>query len=254
MSVKGNKYIDRPIQFNGELSKQPILLSDSKAKYLVKYKSFIEDFGYFIDFQFRGGARFVDLYYWLQRNLHHKVQQYGNIVLYIWLGTCDLTEKKTVFDKVGSKSKKITYIDLRHENDAFAIAYVQQQIEKFRRFVSSFPSVKIIFLEIPYYSIVQYNRHLRVTNPENYHDSDIILTERIGILNDYIREINEVSGFNTPRFNRDLNKYRKTEGKTQRKSLNFSGYKDGIHPDVELARIWMKKIVTHMLYACKRVV
>ncbi|MCG8033532.1 MAG: hypothetical protein JAZ03_15335 [Candidatus Thiodiazotropha taylori] len=251
MSSKDRKYINRPINFNGTLTKQPLLLSDSKAKYVLDYKYLIEDLGYFIDFQYRGGARFLDLYFWLQRNLHFKVQQYGNLVLYIWLGTCDLTEKKSVFEKYGSRKKKITYVDLRHKNDEFAIAYVRQQIDKFCQLVSHFPSVQIVFLEIPCYSIEQYNKHLKAPNPESFHDKDLILTERIGIINDYIRDVNRVSGFNTPRFKRDLIKYRKSEGESQRKSLDFTGYKDGIHPDKWLAGVWMKKIVTHMLHTCR---
>ena len=130
---------------------------------------------------------------------------------------------------------------------------MKQQINKFRQFVSHFRSVKVVFLEIPYYNIEKYKRHLKVVNPENYHESDLILTERISIINDYIREMNEASGFNIPRFNRDLVKYRKDQDQGKRKSLDFSGYKDDIHPDKVLAGIWMKKSVMHMLHACKEV-
>ena len=236
-----HNYINKPIKFIGVLNSQPIFLSDSKARYILDYRYLIEEFGRSIDFQFRSGARFLDLFFWLQKNLHHKVNQYGKIVLYVWLGTCDLTAKKSEFITVGSRNKKDTYIDLRHETDASAVLYVKQQIDKFRQFVSHFHSVKKVFLEIPYYSIEKYNRHLKVSNPENYHDSDLILTERICIINDYIREVNTASGFNTPRFNRDLVKYRKGQDQATRKSLDFSGYKDGIHPDKVLAGIWMKK-------------
>lgn len=253
MSSSVHNYINKPIKFNGVLNSQPIFLSDSKARYILDYRYLIEEFGRSIDFQFRSGARFLDLFFWLQKNLHHKVSQYGKIVLYVWLGTCDLTAKKSEFIKFGSRSKKVTFIDLRHETDTSAVLYVKQQIDKFRQFVSKFPSVKIVFLEIPYYSIEKYNRHLKVVNPESYHGSDLILTERICILNDYIREVNESSGFNTPRFNRDLVKYRKGQDQAKRKSLDFSGYRDGIHPDKVLAGIWMKKIVMHMLHACKEV-
>lgn len=253
MSSSVHNYINKPIKFNGVLNSKPIFLSDSKARYILDYRYLIEDFGYSIDFQFRSGARFLDLFCWLQKNLQYKVQQYGKIVLYVWLGTCDLTAKKSEFIRVGSRTKKITYVDLRHKTDSLAISYVRQQIDKFRQLVSKFPSVKIVFLEIPYYSIEQYNRHLKVVNPESYHESDLFLTERISILNDYIREVNEISGFNTPRFNRDLVKYRKSKDQSSRRSLDFSGYKDGIHPDKVLAGVWMKKIVSHMLHACKEV-
>lgn len=222
MSSLVHTYINKPIKFNGVLSSQPIFLSDSKARYILDYRYLMEEFGRSIDFQFRSGARFLDLFFWLQKNLHHKVNQYGKIVLYVWLGTCDLTAKKSEFITVGSRNKKVTYIDLRHETDTSAVLYVKQQIDKFRQFVSHFRSaVKIVFLEIPYYSIEKYNRHLKVSNPESYHESDLILTERISILNDYIREVNEASGFNTPRFNRDLVKYRKRSRSGDKKKLRF---------------------------------
>ena len=250
MSNKGS-YAERPIPFHGILNKQPIFLSDSKARYIQKHRHFIEDHGYFIDFQFRPGARFLDLYFWLERNLAQKVQQYGNIICYAWLGTCDLTARKTYVEKVGRRYKKHSYIELRHKDDASAIAYVKQQIEKFCRLVSNFPSVQIVFLEIPCYSIEAYNKHLGVDNPEDFHASGLLLTERIGIINVHIRDVNKESGFSTPRFKNDLIKYRKAEGKSQRKSLTFTDYLDGLHPDNALARIWMKKIVTHMFHYCK---
>ena len=128
---------------------------------------------------------------------------------------------------------------------------MKQQIENFRNFVSYFPTVQIVFLGIPCYSIEHYNKHLHCPNPESFHENDLILTERIEILNDHIRDVNRESGFNTPRFKKDLIKYRKGKGHKQRSSLNFSGYIDGLHPDSKLARTWMTKIVIHMLNACK---
>ena len=98
--------------------------------------------------------------------------------------------KKTEYIKVGSRYKKITYIDLRHNKDSFAIEYVKQQIEKFRKFVSLiFSNFSIVFLEIPCYSIEHYNKHLRCPNPESFHENDLTLTKRIGILNDHIRDV-----------------------------------------------------------------
>ena len=128
---------------------------------------------------------------------------------------------------------------------------MKQQIEKNRKYVSYFPTVQILFLEIPCYSIEHYNKHLRCPNPENFHENDLILTERIGILNDHIRDMNCESGFSTPRFKKDLIKYRKGKGHKQSSSLKFSGYIDCLNPDSKLARTWMKKIVIHMLNACK---
>ena len=75
-------YLEKPIEFNGVLTKQRILLSDSKARYIKKHESLIEDLGYFIEFQSRGGARLLDYFFWLKRNLQAKVQQYGHLIIY----------------------------------------------------------------------------------------------------------------------------------------------------------------------------
>ena len=107
--------------------------------------------------------------------------------------------------------------------------------------VSNFSSVQIVFLETPCYNIEAYNRHLGVENTEDFHANDLLLTERNGIINDHIRDVNKESGFSTPRFKNDLIKYRKAEGKSHRKGLTFTEYLDGLHHDNALARIWMKE-------------
>ena len=112
-------YSDKPIEFNGILTKKPIFLSDSKARYIQSHEYFIKQFGYEIEFNFFGGARFWNYFIWLQKNLASKVEKYGDIVLYIWLGTCDLTVKHTEYQNVGNKVKKLQYIDLRHTSDSF---------------------------------------------------------------------------------------------------------------------------------------
>ena len=244
-------YINKPIEFHGVLTKQPILLSDSKGRGLEEHASLIENFGYHIEFQYKGGARLLESFCWLKRNLTAKVKQYGHIVLYIYLGTCDLTEIKYQNVKIGDRYKRVRYCDLRYQKDSVAVDYIKQQLRKFRCFISRFPTVQLVFLEIPCYSLEQYNRYLRCPNPESFHQNDVILTERIGILKDYIRHVNLEAGFNTPRFKSDLIRYRKRKGKKPRASLNFSGFKDGLHPDTNLAGTWMRKIVGHMLDVCR---
>lgn len=235
-----NKYVDSPIYFSGKLRSKSFLISDSKGNYVRKHSDLIEDFGYSIEFICKGGARFADQYYWLTRNLHNKVRQYGSIVLYIWLGTCDLT------------SKQGKYIDLRHNDDKVAISYLKFQIDRFLSVISGYPSVRIVFLEIPEYSIECYNRSRGHKDPKIFHSSDLVLTERISLVNEYIREINSCRGVRSPRFKFDLLNYRKAKRETtfKRTTLNFSNYNDGIHPNYRLARCWMKRIVVQILRDC----
>ena len=75
-------------------------------------------------------------------------------------------------------------------------------------------------------------------------------------MNEYIRSVNERSSesrktpLSSPRYKLDLLKFRKEKGGKQRVSINFSNYKDGIHPTCLLARCLMKRIVTQVLIDC----
>ena len=116
-----------------------------------KHADLIKQFGYFIVFECTSGARFVDYYYWLQRMFSRKVRQYGHC----WLGTCDVThfiESDSV-----EKRKRHKFIELRHKPDNEAVQYLIYQINRYLRLISRFPTVKIIFLEIPPYSIRKWN-------------------------------------------------------------------------------------------------
>ena len=111
-SGKLTKYLERPFNFNGRLRCKPILLADSKGNYLKSHADLINQFHYSIEFQCRGYSRFQDYFYWLQHNLSNKVAQYGKIVLYVWLGTCDFTVKsdcKTPLLVIEILKRKIIY-------------------------------------------------------------------------------------------------------------------------------------------------
>lgn len=235
---KLKKYIERPLNFNGRLKRHPILLSDSKGFSLKPHVDLIQQFHHDIDIECRAGARFQDYFHWLRHNLARNVNYFGHIALYLFLGTCDLSCKS------GRK------VELRHEDDTVALAYLQFQIDRVVLFVSKFPTVKLIFLEIPPYSIEAWNRAKRCSDLQLSRSQDFILLERIALVNEYIRIVNERSLVTSPRFRLDLLKFRKEKGGKQRVSLNFSNYKDGIHPTCLLARCWMKRIVAQILTDC----
>lgn len=239
MHSKLQKYVDTPIRVPGRLRKQPILISDSKGNYLRNHSDLIEQFGYNIEFQCRGGSRFADHFNWLWYNLQNKVDKYGQIILYVFLGTCDLSLKKG------------KYIELRHDDDRIAVTYLQHQINRFLNFVSNFPTVSIVFLEIPPYSLQVWNQSRGHRDPSSFRSQDLVLYERISLVNEYIKCINEQLGVVSPRFNLDLLRCRKAKGANQgRTSINFSNYKDGVHPKQLLARCWMKRIVLLIFRDC----
>lgn len=243
------RYLDRPINFHGRLTKQPILIADSKGNYLKYHSDIIENFGYTVDFECRKGARFVDYYYWLRDNLQRKVHQYGRIVLYIYLGTCDLTH--FIQSDPLTRRRRQNFIELRHNDDRIAVEYLRYQIDRYFHFVASFPTVSIVFLEIPPYSIQEWNKSRGHPDPKSFLSQDLILYERISLVNDYIKSVNQLTGVRSPRFNLDLRRTRQSRGSNHRRvSISYAGYKDGIHPDSLLARCWFKRIVVLIFTDC----
>lgn len=245
-SKKIAKYANKPINFDGHFRKKPIIISDSKGNYLKKDGTVIQkQVKDHIEFECRSGARLPDYYYWLKRNLHHKVHQFGEIVLYIFLGTCDLTK---IFHPPENRRRK--YIELRHQDDTTAVNYIRDQIDKYFLFVSQFPSVSIVFLEIPPYCIREWNRCQGHPNPEIFKSQDQILYERISIINEYIKAVNEISRVESPKFNLDLKRGRKESDGHRTYSLCFSAYKDGIHSGPVLTRCWMRRIMLRIITDC----
>lgn len=248
--AKLQKYVDRPIVFHGRLRKQPIIIADSKGNYLRQHGSDIFQSFCHIEFECKGGARFAEYYNWLNRNLTSKVNQFGNIVLFVFLGTCELTKIST-FSRGSGYARVKRYIELRHSDDNTAFSYVRGQIDRFYQLVSNYPTVSIVFLEIPPYSIQEWNKYQGHPDPKSFLPQDLKLYERISIINDYIKLVNEFSSVKSPRFDLDLKRTRKSQGDSHRRtSLNFSNYKDGIHPKPLLARVWMKRILLQIFADC----
>lgn len=239
-----------PVQFTGTLTSQPIFISDSKGVYLKNHASTICQSVCYIDFECKKGARFADYFCWLQKNLHRKVNQFGYVTLYIFLGTCDLTKLVYVSEKSGNRTRQKRYIGLRHSTDYAAVNYITGQIDKICCLVSYFPTVSVVFLEIPPYSIREWNRYQGHPKPDNFESQNRILYERISLVNDYIREINSALLHESPRFSKDLKRGRKEKGQHRRYSLCFKEYKDGIHSRSLLSRVWMKRILLRIIKEC----
>ena len=169
------------------------------------FESFCE-----IDFECRKGARFPGNLFWLRRYLHKKISRFGYITLYIFLGTCDLTKLIYVTEGNGNNTRRKRYIDLRHSTDTSAVNYLRDQIDKFFPFVSGFPTVSIVFLELPPYSINEWNRAQGHQDPGKFNESNSKLNERISLVN-----------VESPVFSKDLKRGRKTKGDRHRRYSLF---------------------------------
>ena len=97
-----NKPRDPP---KGERRHKPVILADSKGKRLEEH--IYHDIDKEIDWNSKGGAQVEGSTNWLRRNIARKIIRYGDIWLYVWLGTCNLT----------TKNQKNNFISLTSETD-----------------------------------------------------------------------------------------------------------------------------------------
>ena len=159
----------------------------------------------------------------------------GNIWLYIWLATCDLT----------SKGKK--YISLTSLSGDDTVDSIVTTYKEIRSILQKYPGCKIPFLEIPFYSITESNKRKHHKDPSTFADQDIELQRQIRKLNDHIRILNAEAHCHSPFFNIDLTttskvKQGKNRAPVKHTKINFKLLADGTHPYVLLARTWLKKI------------
>ena len=146
----------------------------------------------------KSGQTCKEGYKWLKSNLRSKTKKLGNIWIYVWLGTYDLT----------SKNKK--YIALTAEdNQAVDIAY--EYLLKIAALVKDYLSCRITILEIPIYSIKDWNQRKGHKNLDEFIEQDKKLETQVYSLSGKIRQINETNQTHSPNFSTDLVKNSKTE-------------------------------------------
>lgn len=230
---KLRKFIGRPrVQPTGTKTHQPVVLSDSKGGKLEKHVTHSTERQ--LVWWTKGGAKVEDSVSWLERNVARNIRRYGDIWLYVWLGTCNLTTKNKA------------YISLTSEKDD-ATDIIVENYHKIVDIVNKYPGSKVTFLETPVYSIKSWNQYQYHKDPSIFEQQDQKLQQQIYTLNNKVREINNTLGTHSPEFTSDLSKtdtYRSGTKRTVkvRRTYTFKLYKDGIHPDPLLAKAWLRKI------------
>lgn len=227
------KFLNRPSPFP-PTNQKVVVLSDSKGRYLEKNRQPQWN----VKFYYKSGRRLAEGLYWLRGNIRYLNRANDTVHLYVWLGTCDLTRK------VGSQ------LELRHSSLEECYSCVTQQICRFYRLVSQYPSIKIIFLEIPPYSMVQWHQTKHVVVDDSLHRQEFELYKRICLVNEFIQEKNDSLHVISPRFKLDLTNIRKAAGKESRRSISFRHYIDGIHPSDLLSVVWLKRIIECSFRLC----
>ena len=185
-SKKLQKFLNKPvgrIKPTDRNIKTPVILTDSKGIALQNLTKSTNPVEKKIKWWCKRGATVQDRYDWLKKNLETEIALIGNIHLYVWLGTCNLTTK--------NKSKKENYITLTKEDNS-AVDKTIKYLKKITELIKSYPNSTVTILEIPQYSILAYNKKAGyVGNKEKFNRQEKQLHTQVYKLNGQIRQLNE---------------------------------------------------------------
>jgi hypothetical protein len=216
----------------------PVVLSDSKGKYLKNQTSATDYPENSILWWTRSGADTDSLYQWIKQGLRRQLSNHGKIHLYVWSGTCDLTCKQ---------NRKIALADQEGE----IVSRLIQLYKKFYKLTESHINLRVTILEVPYYSIERWNTHKGCQTSEEDRIQDQILKDQIDEINTNIRELNSDRQLRSPKFNLDVTWCRSAASKRNNYYIKFNLFKDGIHPDDLLAKVWLRNLTTTITRDCK---
>ena len=234
------KYLENYLEKNpvksplAQRTRTLILVSDSKGCRLRRIVERIEPENSIV-WCCKGGRNSFQAAIYIIENLDYFVHKYGQILIAVWTGTCDLTQ-------FSCRSKR--YIDLNQITVEDIVSQYQKIITASVKYGSK---IKLVFLECPQYSISIWNETKGHPNSENFKSSTNILLSRITELNTAIRRLNTVNGVSAPKFSLDLVKSRKSNKSYTTEKVTYSLLTDGIHPCLALCRYWLRRIVHSLM-------
>lgn len=239
-----NKNIQRTDDDTGvkPLRLKPVVVSDSKGKYLKACVSQNRNPESKILWRAKGGATTLDRYLWLKENVDVLIDKYGPLSVYVFTGSCDLSIKQSLTTSTpGRKRSRITRSPFIQLRGATSVELLKRHYVWIQNLLKR-KNVKLTFLHIPLYSIERWNKTKGHPDPHSYKSDDRKLTEYVLSINNFIDALNQELGTYSPKFNQDLKRSRKAKKGKQRYSWNFNMYFDGVHPKNKLAKSWLKSI------------
>lgn len=150
-------------------------------------------------------------------------------IVFIWLGTCDLTKKRGRF----------LYIKNNLPSRISILSALYSTIKA--EIIAKRPGCTVLFLPCPDLSIVEWNKSKGHDNPELFLGDQLLLQRHIRLLNDAFATLNSSSKLFAPGLNHDLIRSTKRSKDTKYK-LNFNLLRDGVHPKHNLALLWLLRI------------
>lgn len=238
---------NQAIEPNTPRTRTLIVVGDSKGCRLQNFVHNIEPERSIV-WRCKGGRNSVQAANYIIDNLDYFVETYGQILLLVWTGTCDLTEFQSVSkSNFVNQSKLRRCIDLSHNT-------VEDILVQYRRILDTVQKygckVQLAFLEVPQYSICIWNKSKGDPHFENYKTSTDTLNSQIEQLNESIRDINRTYGIKVPLFGIDLYKSKKSNPGYKSYKFSWSLLSDGIHAIPLLSRYWLRRIVLTICPRC----
>ena len=218
---------------------RPVILSDSKGNYIKDQVHHQEDRQ--IVWWNKRGTNINNSLHWLEKNIKSKIKELGNIHIYIWLGTCDLTTK----NKDGTLSLATQHSET--SNNIF------EQLQKFKLLLQPYPNSRITFIEIPHYSITKWNSRVKKSPTEDRINQDQELHQQIVDLNTQIQNLNSSLNVRSPLLNLHLKaskQVKRGKNRPRKQYVNYQLNLDGIHPKQILAKAWLAEISTQIRIGC----
>lgn len=223
----------------GNRVRRPVVLSDSKGGYLRNQVYHPKDRQ--IIWWNKSGENIHQRLHWLEENIGNKITELGDIHLYIWLGTCDLTSK--------NKDGTISLASQHPE----AVENIFTKLQKFQQVLQLYPHSKITFIETPYYSITKWNDRTKKSQSNDRIEQDKELYHQIENLNSRVHELNTSLNVHSPLLNLHLKaskQVKRGKDKPRKHYNNYQLYIDGIHPKPLLAKAWLAELSEQIQKDC----
>lgn len=248
MSLKSlENYLERNpvIQPQTQRNRTLIVVSDSKGSRLQRNVLDIKPENSIV-WECKGGRNSFQAAQFVNANLEYYVSKYGNILLVIWTGTCDLTQfiqKSNTESKYSCRRRK-RYIDLSNISTSDILAQYQKIVSAAKVYGSR---VQVVFLECPQYSISIWNENQGHPDFGSFKPNTETLNLQIEELNKSICKFNSENNISAPKFGLDLIKSRKSNKSYTSIKVSYSLLSDGIHPGLILSRYWLRRVINCLL-------
>jgi hypothetical protein len=157
-------------------------------------------------------------------------------IVYIWFGTCELTEK----------SGKYIHTSTYPYQQAEHVLTIYREIKQ--RISHENSQSKVIFIECPFLSVYRWNKHQRrehnTQSEEIDKKQDTELKSIIKYFNNQLNLINR--DWTTPKISQDqiISSKEKRISHANYK-INYNLLFDGIHPRRPIARLWLHRLVKY---------